>query len=124
MGVRRTLIVCVSASLVGCLASTVPSEAVPTVEAEDDPQPESSPVEVDVPVERDPQAEARAHEAIQRRQLRGELLQSSALVHEVALEPGRFEFLVRTPDGGEARAVHNLFTSRPGRELELVVDDG
>jgi len=51
-------------------------------------------------------------------------LENDRWVQEVELPPGRFEFMVRTSDGHEARMVHSLFTSTPGRELELVVEDG
>ena len=48
-------------------------------------------------------------------------IEGSAWVQDVELASGRFEFVARDGRGGEARAAHNLYTSRPGRRIELTI---
>ena len=46
-----------------------------------------------------------------------------AWVANVELPSGRFEFIAREPTGLEVRTTENLYTSQPGREIILTLDD-
>ena len=51
-------------------------------------------------------------------------LEKDAWVVDVELGSGRFEFVARDAAGLEARVVENLYTSRPGREILVTLNDG
>ncbi len=52
-----------------------------------------------------------------------ERIEDGDWLHELELESGRFRFTVRLPDGREQTRDVPLFSSEPGREVLLVVDD-
>ena len=50
-------------------------------------------------------------------------LEGNAWVARLQLPAGRFEFTARDSRGLEAHTAENLYTSRPGREIRLTLDD-